>query len=299
MSIIEQRVGRVGISTQSANLLLLLVSMAWGLSYVLMKIGGSSLPPLEVLALRFTLASLVCALIFRRRFARLTRRILLYGLADGIVGFACSSAIIFGTRTTEASTASFLTSSAIVIVPVAQAIRKHRLPDRRSVFCTLLATLGIALLSLKGSLVLSPGAALCIIGAILYAAFIILTDELVRREDAILLGILQLMVMSVIGWGSTLLVNDPVMPRGPVQWGAILGLALVCSAFAFVAQPFAQRFASPEHTALILSMEPVWGAVFSFILLAEYLSLQAAIGALLVFASVIITSGFRFKRHRH
>lgn len=290
MSFLARRVHRVGMSRSMANVLLFLITMAWGLSYVLLKIGAAALPPFEVLALRFTLASVVCITIFRHRLGRLTKRALYYGFILGSVMYLCSTAIIYGMNTTEASTASFLTSSAIVIVPVAQAIRKRRLPEKKIIFGTIGTTIGIALLSLKGSLVLSAGATLCIISAFLYAAHIIMTDGMTRKEDAILLGIVQMVVMTAWGWITTLLFTHPVMPTGRNEWFAILALALICGAFAFVTQPFAQSYTTPENTALIFSLEPVFGAIFGFLFLHEVLSFQATCGALLVLTSVLLTT---------
>lgn len=296
MSFLAQRVHRVGMSRSMANFLLFLITMAWGLSYVLLKIGGATIPPFEVLALRFTLASIVCIAIFRRRLSRLTKRALYYGFLLGTVMYACSTAIIYGMNTTEASTASFLTSSAIVIVPVAQAIRKRRLPETKIIFGTIGTTIGIALLSLKGSLVLSAGATLCIISAFLYAAHIIMTDGMTRKEDAILLGIVQMVVMSAWGWSTTLLFTTPVIPTERNEWFAILALAFICGAFAFITQPFAQSYTTPENTALIFSMEPAFGAFFGFIFLHELLSFQATCGAILVLASVLLTTVHRVEK---
>lgn len=290
MSFLARRVQRVGMSRSSANVLLFFITMVWGLSYVLLKICGAAIPPFEVLALRFTLASVVCLLIFRHRLVRLTKRALYYGLLLGTVMYACCTSIIYGMNTTDASTASFLTSSAIVIVPVAQAIRKRHLPETKIIFGTIGTTIGIALLSLKGSLVLSAGATLCIMSAFLYAAHIIMTDTMARKEDAILLGIVQMVVMTGWGWVTTLLFATPLMPTKPIEWLAILILGLVCGAFAFITQPFAQSYTTPENTALIFSLEPVFGALFGFLCLHERLSFQATCGALLVLTSVLLTT---------
>ena len=293
MSIFEKRLQRVGMSRQSAHTLLMTVAMAWGMSYVLMKIGGAALPPFEVLALRFTIASVICTLLFRRRLAKADRRTVIWGALVGVLIFAGCAAIIFGTKTTEASTAAFLTSTSIVIVPLVQTVRKRRLPEPLTIVCTLMAMGGIALLSFKSGFALSGGAVLCLFGAVLYAAFTIITDAIVRKTDALALGVIQLITMAIVGWVCTLIFSTPVMPHGRAEWGAILGLALICSAFAFVAQPYAQRFSTPERTALILAMEPVWGAVFSFIILAERFTLQTGCGALLVLISVFLSSGWQ------
>ena len=96
--------------------------------------------------------------------------------------------------------------------------------------------------------------------------------------------------MAVMGWGATLLFTTPVVPQGATVWGSILGLSFICGAFAFTFQPLAQSFTTPEHTALIFSMEPVFGSFFAILLLGESLSLQASCGAALVLASVLLTT---------
>ena len=143
---------------------------------------------------------------------------------------------------------------------------------------------------------LSAGATLCIISAFLYAAHIIMTDGMTRKEDAILLGIVQMVVMSAWGWSTTLLFTTPVIPTERNEWFAILALAFICGAFAFITQPFAQSYTTPENTALIFSMEPVFGAFFGFIFLHELLSFQATCGAILVLASVLLTTVHRVEK---
>ena len=290
MSFFAQRLQRVGMTHATANLLLFSITMAWGLSYALLKLLGDSIPPFEMLALRFTFSSLFCILVFRKRLKRITKQTLNYGVLLGTVMYFTSSAIVYGMQTTDASTASFLTSSAIVIVPVAQAVRKRHLPEKKIIAGTIGTAIGIALLSLEGSLSLSFGAGLCIFSAVLYATHIILTDQMTRQEDAILLGVIQQIALAGWGWITTLLFNTPVMPSSSKEWLVIAVLSLVCGAFAFIMQPFAQSYTTPENTALIFSLEPVFGACFGMLLLGEQLSFQASCGAILVLASVLLTT---------
>ena len=283
MSILHTRWRRIGMSRQSANLLLLLVAMSWGLSYVLLKMGAANLPPFEVLALRFSVASIACVAVFWRRLRHVSRRAVCYGVVLGTLMFACSSAIIFGELT-------------IVFVPVMQAVRKRRLPERPVIFGTLCATIGIAMLSLKGSLVISAGASLCILSALLYATHTIITSDMVRQEDAFLLGVIQQLTMAGWGWITTLAFTTPMLPQNAHVWLILAALGLLCGAIPFVVQPFAQSFTTPEHTALILSMEPVFGALFAVLMLSESMSGQAICGAVLVLASVLLTT---YRRPKH
>lgn len=290
MGFLRKRLQRVGMSRGSANLLLALCTMFWGMSYVMNKIAGAGVPPLEVMAIRYTLAGLLCVPLFRRRLARATARTWRYGIILGLIAFVSSLGIFYGLLVTEASTAAFLTSTAFVFVPLLQTLRHRQLPEPVILLCTGMAAVGIALLSLKDGLHLSAGALLCLAGGVLYAVFIILTDDYAHKEDGIVLGVIQIIVMSVMGILCTILLADPVMPQGFAEWGAILCLTLFCSAFAFIAQPFAQAFTTPENTAVIFSMEPVFGSFYAFLILGEWLSLQGIFGACLVLASVLIVS---------
>ena len=297
MSFSAHQSHHIGMTHATANLLLFSITMAWGLSYALMKLGCTTIPAFEVLALRFTIASLFCIAIFHKRLKKITKRAINYGVLLGTIMFFTSSAIVYGMKTTDASTASFLTSSAIVIVPVAQAIRKRHLPEKKIIFGTIGTAVGIALLSLKGSFSLSFGAGLCILSAFLYASHIIMTDQMSRQEDAILLGIIQQVVMAIWGWVSTFMFTTPVALHTQTEWLAILCLALICGAFAFISQPFAQSYTTPENTALIFSLEPVFGACFGMLLLSEHLSFQATCGACLVLLSVLLTSVHLPEKH--
>ena len=290
MSVFRKRLQRVGMTRGSANMLLLLCTMFWGMSYVMNKIAGSGIPPLEVMALRYTFAGLICIFLFRKRLRRATRRTWRCGITLGVIAFVSSAGIFYGTLVTDASTAAFLTSTAFVFVPVIQTMRLRHLPEPTILLCTLMAAIGIALLSLKDGLHLSYGAILCLIGGVLYAVFIILTDDYAHKEDGVLLGLIQLIVMAGLGITATLVTSEPTLPQTPAEWGAILCLTLFCSAFAFIAQPFAQAFTTPESTALIFSMEPVFGAVYAFFILGERLAFQGLCGAVLVLASVLIVS---------
>lgn len=285
-----KRLARVGLSPQVATALLVLDTMAWGLSYVVIKIGAQTIPPFELIALRFTLASLVCLVLFYPRFQALTRRALCYGTVLGITMFIGSTTMVYGVQTTDASTATFIASTKIVFVPLFLALWTRRLPDKRLLLGILGTTVGIALLSLEDGLHLSLGAVLCILSAVSYALHILFTGAMARKEDAVLIGVLQQVVMAILGWVGLFFFNTPVMPHGVVPWSTVLVLALVNGVFVFVSQPVAQRYTDAEWTALIFAMEPVFGAVFSFLLMGERLTLQDGAGAVLVLVSVLLAS---------
>ncbi len=281
---------KTGWTQQRADSCIALISMAWGASYLLMKAGLDGLGPFNLIGLRFGIAFLVTALIFHKRLRKATLRVIGRGAILGLTLFGMFSFLMVGLQSTTASTAGFLTSTTVVFVPILQMIITRRKPQGRIIAGVILTVVGIGLMTVQDSLALNRGAVFCLIGALLYAYHIILTDRFAQKTEGLLLGILQLGFAGFYGWVASLLFEAPSLPAGTVQWGAVLGLALVCSAFGFVMQPIAQTYTTPERTGLLFALEPVFSALLAFIFLQEILSVQGYVGAALVLVSVFIAA---------
>ena len=273
-----------------ADIVLGLVAVAWGSSYLLMKIGLEGMGPFTVIAMRFLIAFGIVGALSFRKIAHTDLAILKRAAVLGLLLFGLFAFLMHGLQSTTASNGGFLTAMSVVFVPLLNALLKRAMPARSVLVGCAITVCGIALLSLQGPLALHPGDALCLAGAVVYAAFIVLTDRLVPGQDGFLLGLWQLGFAGFYGLVCAFLFETPVLPASPAQWGAIIGLALVCSAFGFVMQPVAQPHTTPEHTALLFSLEPIASAVLAFFALGETLSAQGYIGAALVVAGVVVAS---------
>ncbi len=273
-----------------ADIVLGLVAVAWGSSYLLMKIGLEGMGPFTVIAMRFLIAFGIVGVLSFRKIAHTDLAILKRAAVLGLLLFGLFAFLMHGLQSTTASNGGFLTAMSVVFVPLLNALLKRVVPARSVLVGCAVTVCGIAMLSLQGPLALHPGDALCLAGAVVYAAFIVLTDRLAPGQDGFLLGLWQLGFAGLYGLVCSFLFETPVLPASPAQWGAIIGLALVCSAFGFVMQPVAQPHTTPEHTALLFSLEPIASAVLAFFTLGETLSTQGYIGAALVVAGVVVAS---------
>lgn len=273
-----------------ADIVLGLVAVAWGSSYLLMKIGLEGMGPFTVIAMRFLIAFGIVGVLSFRKIAHTDLAILKRAAVLGLLLFGLFAFLMHGLQSTTASNGGFLTAMSVVFVPLLNALLKRVVPARSVLVGCAVTVCGIAMLSLQGPLALHPGDALCLAGAVVYAAFIVLTDRLAPGQDGFLLGLWQLGFAGLYGLVCSFLFETPVLPASPAQWGAIVGLALVCSAFGFVMQPVAQPHTTPEHTALLFSLEPIASAVLAFFALGETLSTQGYIGAALVVAGVVVAS---------
>ena len=290
---------KTGWTQRKADAMIALVAVIWGSSYLLMKLGLDSIPPYSIIALRFGIAFAAVAVVFLRELKRTTKRTLAYSAALGLTLFAIFAFLTHGLQTTTASNAGFLTSTTVVLVPIFHAVITKKLPDRQIILGSLVTMVGIAFLTLQQYFTPRDGDILCLLGASAYAVLILLTDRFTRTEDGLLLGIWQLGFAGLAGLICTMLFETPALPDTPIGWTAVLGLAFLCSAFGFVVQPVAQKYTTPEHAGLLLALEPVFSAIFAYLILRETLTPAGWFGAVLVLGGVAVTSWIPEPGERH
>jgi drug/metabolite transporter (DMT)-like permease len=274
---------------KQAEVLIALISIAWGSSYLLMKLGLNGLGVFNLICLRFGIAFIVTALIFPKHIVKIELKTIGYSSILGGILFGVFACLMFGLKTTTTSSAAFLTSTAVVFVLILQVIVTQKWPKFPIIIGVILTISGIALLTIKDSFILEEGSALCIAGAFLYACHIIATDHCTHKTDSLGLGIFQLGFTALYGYVFCLIWEYPALPQNDVEWFAVLGLALICSAFGFVVQPLAQRYTTPERTGLLFSLEPISAALFGYVFLHESLQLAGYIGSVLILGGILVS----------
>ncbi|WP_394870855.1 DMT family transporter [Clostridium butyricum] len=282
-------------NSKKAELLMTSVSLAWGSSYLLMKIGLDGIGPFNLIALRFGIAFICMVLVFLPRFRSLTVPILVKGILMGVLLFLLFAGLVSGVNHTTASTAGFLASTTVIIVPILESILKRRFPNKSVMLSILLVIIGLYLLTVKDTFALDRGSVYCLLAALFYAIYIVVSDRIAKNENMFLISIIQLGVASLLGVLVMLFVENPALPETSSQWGAIIGLGLICSAYGFVVQPIAQRYTSSERIGLIFSLEPVFSAILSYIFLNEVLNVKGYMGAALIFSGVVISKITKIK----
>lgn len=282
---------------RNADILVALISLAWGVSYVCMKVGLEGLGAFNLVALRLGIAFVVTYAVFFRRLTAVDKTTLRCSALTGFILFGIFTGLMLGVKHTTASSAGFLASTAVVFVPLLQTAITRRLPRPPVMAGVCLAMIGIALLTLKtgDSLTLGAGALLCVAAALLYAVHILVINVFTRRTDSLALGVYQLGFAALYALAFSLAFETPSLPATGREWLAMLVLALVCSAFGWVMQPIAQKYTTPERTALLFALEPVFSAFFGYLFLDERFGGREYLGAALVLASVFI-SGMKEKR---
>lgn len=272
-----------------AELLLAAVIIARSTSYVLTKVGLQDMGKFTLLAVRFLLAFAFLAALFRR-LLQIDRRTLLSGLAMGGIYFCVMTAELTALKTVETSTVSFVTNTAVVIVPLIQAALSRRWPDRRVLFGALACLLGVALLTLRGGLTFTPGVGYCILEAFLYSTAILVTDRLTHAgADPLLSGVVQVGFLGALALIASFLFETPHLPGSGTEWLVVLALALVCSGFGFTLQPVAQSGTTADHAALFCALNPFVAAVLGAVCFHEHFGIAGLLGGALILAGIVVS----------
>lgn len=281
---------------RTGEILLLSVIFARGTSFIFNKITLRTMEPLNVIAIRFLIAAAILLILFGKRFKDTNRETIINGIIIGIGWFALIAFEMFGLRTVDTAVASLLENTAIVMIPLLNALFLRRLPDGKTFLCILIAFIGVVLLGwTDAGFGFGIGEFLMIMAALSYSLSIIYTDRKSKDNDPIILGILQVSTIGVLGLIGSFIVESPRLPETSSEWGCILVLAILCSAFGYAFQPLAQKPLTPERTALFFSLQPLYCAILGIVVLHEHLNTYGIIGAVLILAGLFIQSNKKSK----
>jgi drug/metabolite transporter (DMT)-like permease len=270
-------------SNTQGILLLVVTTLIWGSSFAITKHVVSSLSPAVLVTGRITLAAVVFAPFLRHFKATLIRD----GFLLGVVYFIGFLTITTSLETTSANRAAFIVSLNAVFVPLLAALFQQRLPIK--VFLAAgLAVLGVWVMSWEGQ-ELNIGDGWALLCALIYAVYILMLGAISARHAPLSLTAVQLWVMAGLSlvWASPHLMAEA--PAIAHNFAPLLYLALVNTAITTLTQAIAQRWISAHETALIYTLEPIFAALFSFLLLGEQFGIRGMMGAGLVLAAMVLS----------
>ncbi|MDY7041120.1 MAG: DMT family transporter, partial [Chloroflexota bacterium] len=217
-----------------ADLALVVVAFIWGATFPMVKSALREVGPFAFLAIRFWIAFIVLAILLSKRLWRGGRALWRAGGTLGAVLFAAYAFQTTGLRTTTASKAGFLTGLSVVLVPLFSALLLRRFPSPAVWVATLLATVGLALLSLPVGQSLVIGDGLVLGCAVMFAVHILLVDRYAAHHDPLSLSAVQIGAVALLSGLVSPLVEPLPLRLGPGVWGALLFTALLATALALV-----------------------------------------------------------------
>ncbi|MGO4343286.1 DMT family transporter [Pedococcus sp. 2YAF34] len=273
-------------ASRLATLLLVAVTAVWGSTFFLIRDLVAHVPSADFLAVRFAIAAVVMALVFRRQTMALTRRELLTGVGLGVLYGLAQLLQTVGLEHTDASVSGFVTGTYVVLTPVLGAVLlRDRIPGS-TWLAVGLATVGLGVLSLRG-LSIGFGEGLTLAAAVLYALHIIGLGRWSTARSATGLATVQAFVITLVTLVGAL-PGGITLPSTGGQWSSLLYMALVAGAVALWAQTWAQSHMPAARAAIVMTMEPVFAAFFAVLLGGESLTARMLLGGGLVLAAMYV-----------
>lgn len=268
---------------------LFLVALFWGGGFVAGKFVLREMDPMTLLAYRYVGAMLVLFCFSVRKLRKINKKMVLCASLIGLLMFAGNMVQTIGLQYTTPGKQSFIISTYTFLVPLFSWVGLKVKPSKRIIAAALIALAGIALLTLKDDLTIGLGDFLTFLFAIAFSIQVILIGIFVKDMDATLFCFLQVAAATVFSIIGAVCAGQPqnALDLSIVPMAALVYLMVFNSAFAFLLQNLCQRFAPPNHTAIILSTETVFGTIFAVTLTGEVFRGRMVLGCILMFAAII------------
>ena len=285
-----------------AKPMLFAAALIWGSSFFMMKNALDAVPTFFLLAIRFTAGAVLLALICLPRWKQFMKRDYLWrGAVMGAFLFLAYSVQTFGLAGTTPSKNAFLTAVYCVLVPFFYwAVMKKR-PDRYNILAAVLCVTGVGFVSLTENFTVTWGDWLTLVCAIFYAAHIVAVAKVSPGKDIYLLTVFQFAFAGLYAWiGGFLTETFPVQALSDP--GVIMPLVYLCvmaTTVALLFQNVGQVWSDPSSAAVILSLESVFGVLFSVLFYHDPVTLRLIIGFALIFVAVLCSeTKFSFLRRK-
>jgi len=274
-----------------AEVILLGVVIIWGYTFPVIKNVLNIIPPFTFLTYRFFLAFSLIYLIFRNRLKRINSLTIKNGFLIGLFLFLGYFGQTVGTQFTTATKTAFITGISVVIVPIISYFWTREKIYRNSAIGVLLAMIGLWLMNTNGTIYhINLGDSLVFLGAIGFALYIVAVDIYTKKLDYVQLVFIQLITVSLMSFLMAIIYEKEALTfsyNSYVWWAVILN-GVFATALAFYLQNRFQKYSNPTKIAIIFSAEPVFGALFSYLILGETIGIFGFMGGVAIFSGMFV-----------
>lgn len=274
-----------------AEVILLGVVIIWGYTFPVIKNVLNIIPPFTFLTYRFFLAFSLIYLIFRNRLKRINSLTIKNGFLIGLFLFLGYFGQTVGTQFTTATKTAFITGISVVIVPIISYFWTREKIYRNSAIGVLLAMIGLWLMNTNGTIYhINLGDSLVFLGAIGFALYIVAVDIYTKKLDYVQLVFIQLITVSLMSFLMAIIYEKEALTfsyNSYVWWAVILN-GVFATALAIYLQNRFQKYSNPTKIAIIFSAEPVFGALFSYLILGETIGIFGFMGGVAIFSGMFV-----------
>ena len=280
-----------------ARLALVVTAVVWGSSLTVVSAIKDAFTPNMLLALRFSIACVLLAIIFAPHLKKLNKDYILSGLIVGFFLFIAYSSQTIGVTSAEGAPgrSGFISASYCVIVPFLAWLFTGEVPDRYNIIAAVLCVIGLFFvfyteLVKSANISFSQGDLYALLSGLLFAVHIVSLAKWGAGKDPILITILQFLTAAMLSLIVSLIFEKPTFQSVSGSSLFALGyLAIMCTAVALLFQTIGQRYTPASTVALILGTEAVFSILFAVLFAGEKLTWSSVSGFVLIFLAIIVS----------
>ncbi|WP_371368128.1 hypothetical protein SRRS_18110 [Sporomusa rhizae] len=276
-----------------------LALLIWSTSFIGTKIAYSTFPPLTLGALRFVIASIFLgiALIIKREFAKPTFKDLGVMSLSGALGITLYFAMQnIGVSLTTASSAALIVASYPAVTTLLELIIYNVKPSATKVVGIFIAMAGVFILSFSetdagdgdgkdqfiGNLIL-------IATGFVWTFYNFVTQKVVNKYPAITVSFYQTIAGTILFLPLILVERHEWVSPTLISFSALIYLGVLCSVVAFMFYNFGLRKIPPSTSVTLMNLVPIFGVIFSVLILHETITLQQLAGGVITIAGVLLS----------
>lgn len=276
--------------TTIAKAALFLTAILWGTTFTIGKLATEVFSASFIIAFRFLIAGIVLLIAAYPQRKQLDKSYLIHGFWLGLTMFASYFLQVCGlTLDTSPGKSAFLCTTYSVLVPFVYWLVTKKAPRLRHIVCVFLCLTGVGLLSLSGGWRMSMGDILTALSGVPCAINIVISSIVSKKRNVLLLTTIELCVVAVFAWIFVFAGNAFPTEFPMKAVGGIVYLGLFATALCLFMQSFGIKYAEPTIAGMILSLESVFGVLFSVILYHEHITLRMFVGFAVIFAAIVLS----------
>ncbi|MCX6166069.1 MAG: DMT family transporter [Ignavibacteriae bacterium] len=292
-----------------AESILLLVSLTWGLSFPMIKIGLEYSPPFTFVFIRFFITLIIFSIFFYKKILKFKFNEIKYGFYLGIFLFIGFITQTTGLKFTTASNSAFITGTNIVLLPFAQILIIKTKPKFENILGIIIVVIGLYFLTNIKSIDINFGDLITVFCAISFAFYIVLLDKFSGKTDTNALIFGQFVATTFLSLLSVLFFEkykkkyffgDVAFTLNYTLVGSLIYNSIFNTFLGLFLSTRYQKFTSPVRAGLIYNMEQIFAVIAAYFILREMFTGTQIIGAVIMIIGVVISEFYHmiFRRSK-
>lgn len=273
-----------------AKIALFLTAALWGSTFTIGKLASAVFSASFIIAFRFLIAAAALLIAAYPQRKQLDKKYLMDGFWMGLTLFISYMLQVCGLGLdTSPGKSAFLSTTYSVMVPFLYWFVTKECPRLHHIICVFLCLFGVGVLSLSGGWRMSIGDLLTVLSGVPCAINIVISSIVCRNRNVLLLTTIELWVVTIFAWVFVFAGNTfpSEFPMDAV--GGIVYLGLLATALCLYMQSYGLKYAEPAIGGMLLSLESVFGVVFSVIIYHERITLRMLAGFAVIFIAILLS----------